>query len=387
MRRFPAAGPPLTTETPLPLDYVTRTLGAWPQVEAAVAQHLLPHLSGDTWRRRALEGLAHKAQVLAELRDRGQATLYRPQVLVEPAPAVRPPVPVGQAPFPGPPPFLRPPDPTRLPPWGPEAADPRTAAYLQAHDTDPDVVRHREIRAWLDTAQKRLDGAIRADDDELQEHLFQQEAELLTELTRLGPQVRQRARERLIEHYGTGGPKMVWHYGDPIQRFRPRERNAEVAADFLGSLMGAKRPPSVAIYFDKKADILYKPQLREIQITPRALPRTYAHEWGHRIEHTVKGVLEKVQEWSWRRFGDEAPVKLADLFPGYFRDNEYGRRDQLLALWPDDPKHAYYVSLEYPNGATEILSQGLEFLYTDPVHFARTDPDYFGLIMGILQGV
>lgn len=48
-------------------------------------------------------------------------------------------------------------------------------------------------------------------------------------------------------------------------------------------------------------------------------------------------------------------------------------------------RRAAYMGKIYQNGSTEIVSMGLELLYTAPAHFAKADPEYFGLMMSILQ--
>jgi len=37
--------------------------------------------------------------------------------------------------------------------------------------------------------------------------------------------------------------------------------------------------------------------------------------------------------------------------------------------------------------ATEIVSSGVEYLYLDPLEFARTDPDYFEFIVNLIRGI
>ena len=43
-------------------------------------------------------------------------------------------------------------------------------------------------------------------------------------------------------------------------------------------------------------------------------------------------------------------------------------------------------SRRYKGGETEVISMGLDQMYSDPVGFAKNDPEYFALIHGILSG-
>jgi len=112
-------------------------------------------------------------------------------------------------------------------------------------------------------------------------------------------------------------------------------------------------------------------------------PENSVHEIGHFLEDNVPGVLDATREFASRRFGDEKPQRLVDVYPDAGYDAiEMGRKDNFDKLLPTT---AYYLGKEYPDG-TEILSIGLEYLYRDPVYFAQKDPDYFDFIVGILDG-
>jgi hypothetical protein len=124
--------------------------------------------------------------------------------------------------------------------------------------------------------------------------------------------------------------------------------------------------------------------LRSIRLAPNDGEEIVLHEYGHHLEEQP-WVKERVTAFVAKRFGDETPLSLREKF-GWFDKDEVGRKDDMEKLFPGDQSSAYYVGKVYPGGETEVLSMGLQLLWEDPVHFEATDPEYFGLVMGILKG-
>lgn len=114
---------------------------------------------------------------------------------------------------------------------------------------------------------------------------------------------------------------------------------------------------------------------------------TVVHEVGHWLENNVPGANKAVRDFLNRRVGKEEYTSLAKLFPSYNYDaHEMGRKDNFGKLWGEDSSRAYYAGKSYGDKDTEILSMGLDTLYDDPVGFAKKDPEYFELIVGVLEG-
>jgi len=98
-----------------------------------------------------------------------------------------------------------------------------------------------------------------------------------------------------------------------------------------------------------------------------------------------QGVKNVEEELRWNRSGTEyrrselrEPRKLGDIFP----NKNYSADER---AWEDDFFSAY-AGKDYGEAATEILSMGAEFLYSNPYEFARVDPEYFDFIVNILRG-
>ncbi len=118
-------------------------------------------------------------------------------------------------------------------------------------------------------------------------------------------------------------------------------------------------------------------------------PEIVAHEWGHHLEENA-AIRERVQAFSAARFGSEKPVDMASVAPkqGYKPGEEQGRKDAMEKLFGTDAdgiNQSYYAGKTYTGGRSEVLSMGMEQLYRDPVHFAKADPEYFALVVGVLQ--
>ena len=149
-----------------------------------------------------------------------------------------------------------------------------------------------------------------------------------------------------------------------------------------------------------------------VTIGPMEEARVVVHELGHLIEKTMSGTHGAVKKFLAYRTRGEAAVQLKKKFPtaGYGPE-EVGKKDKFKDFWerilretkyngrPDSQlsvqeldwlslnaeNKAYYTGKSY-KGASEVISMGMEALYTDPVAFARTDPEYFKFLVGVLRG-
>jgi hypothetical protein len=134
----------------------------------------------------------------------------------------------------------------------------------------------------------------------------------------------------------------------------------------------------------------YEEASRKVWLNGGETEQTIVHELGHAIEHQVPNVGDLAQEFLDYRVGDEQSIFLCRRFPDQgFDGTEKGREDKFAAAFGE--VNAYYAGKEYRAGkqtyATEILAMGMEMFMSDPVHFARADPEFAGFIMGVMRGV
>lgn len=84
---------------------------------------------------------------------------------------------------------------------------------------------------------------------------------------------------------------------------------------------------------------------------------TAIHELIHRAEYTVDGILDAEKAFYALRTKGEKPVKLKDILPGNYRNDEITRLDDFLSP---------YMGKDYDENAYELLTMGVQMLYTEP---------------------
>ena len=104
-----------------------------------------------------------------------------------------------------------------------------------------------------------------------------------------------------------------------------------------------------------------------------------AHEYGHYLEYRVPGAQAAMDELYNRRTEGNPTIKMNAAYGGgnSYRSDEETKIDK----WMDA-----YMGKVYSDGATELLSMGLEYMYKDPGALVRSDPELFGTVYGILRG-
>jgi hypothetical protein len=107
--------------------------------------------------------------------------------------------------------------------------------------------------------------------------------------------------------------------------------------------------------------------------------RVVAHEVAHVLEMNNPSVYQAAVAFRERRTQGEKTQSLRSATGvANYGAGERTRADKFL--------HPY-MGKEYPSymGATEIISMGLEYMYAEPVRFARDDPDYFDFIYTLMR--
>lgn len=123
-----------------------------------------------------------------------------------------------------------------------------------------------------------------------------------------------------------------------------------------------------------------------LHLTATTDEATIAHEIGHAIEHQFPYAAEAARAFLMKRVGDEPLTNLRKKFGEGYKEHEVGRKDDFAKTFGGDENYAYYAGKQYDSGSTEILSMGIEQLFRNPVRFAKADPEYFHLVVGLLNG-
>jgi hypothetical protein len=115
------------------------------------------------------------------------------------------------------------------------------------------------------------------------------------------------------------------------------------------------------------------------------------HELGHWLEDLVDGVHQAAVEFLKRRTTSkgkrEAKVSLRKIYgsgSGYQSD-EVVRRDKFKNPYTGKAYEAVRGDGTIDVYATEIISMGLEAIYSDPLGFAKEDPDFFDFVYALIR--
>lgn len=119
---------------------------------------------------------------------------------------------------------------------------------------------------------------------------------------------------------------------------------------------------------------------------------TVAHELGHCIEYTPEAA-KLASDFRARRTAGEQEVSFRSKFGQRYEPEERGSPDDFvkahLAAGYDAntaTERAHYTGKRYTSGSTEVVSMGVELLKHDPATFARSDPEWFNLVTGVMTG-
>lgn len=130
---------------------------------------------------------------------------------------------------------------------------------------------------------------------------------------------------------------------------------------------------------------------------------TFAHEFGHWIEHHVPNAAELASDFvikrsakAQRRVGDGTvkEYSLQDVESMPYSDEEKFLPDHFRAYYtgkiyydsPETHKLAREGKVRGQKLLTEVVSMGIQYLVDDPVAFATQDPEHFAFTVNILRG-
>jgi hypothetical protein len=112
-----------------------------------------------------------------------------------------------------------------------------------------------------------------------------------------------------------------------------------------------------------------------IRLRPDVHYLTVAHEIAHDIEHRHPKIRKATRAFLMKRAAEGDTVPLSAI-TGKEEDTDPVHLDKWRERGGRD-----YTGRDYPDGETEILSEGIERLYSDPAIFYEKDPDYFEFVV------
>jgi len=146
-----------------------------------------------------------------------------------------------------------------------------------------------------------------------------------------------------------------------------------------------------------------------IHVSPYSPASTVIHELGHVYESADPNIRAAAVAFYRHRCDESQDVKMSDLSPSAgYADTEVGNTDDFRKVVDavyetSDPyedadlnesrnkSRSAYLGKVYKNKdgevrATELVSIGLELMHHNPAAFAKTDPEYFDFMLGVVSG-
>jgi len=146
-----------------------------------------------------------------------------------------------------------------------------------------------------------------------------------------------------------------------------------------------------------------------IHVSPYSPASTVIHELGHVYESADPNIRGAAVAFYRHRCDESQNVKMGDVSPaGGFADEEVGNADDFRKVvdavykqtdsYEDadlnesrNKRRSAYLGKVYKNKdgevrATELISIGLELMHHNPGAFAKTDPEYFDFMLGVVSG-
>ncbi len=165
------------------------------------------------------------------------------------------------------------------------------------------------------------------------------------------------------------------------------------AVTFLKRITSATTAPKLEGEVVKKTGRAYYDNATGgVHMDPYNEVKTYIHEMAHGIEKQNPRVLQSAQDFLNRRTKGEKPKKLKHLTGLNYRNDEIAKEDKFLEpymgkLYGKPVSWGFNASSgEWRVKNTELVSMGLEMLYTDPQKLLETDRDMFEWLIDLLRG-
>lgn len=263
----------------------------------------------------------------------------------------------------------------------------------QRADAEANGLRDQLSRFWKDRGARGI--SLSPEDQEIEKKMTGS----IGEADSKQYEAHQRAREALVKEFAAQKPLRLASNFDHTEALAPVHWGKAAlsgiaeAQTFLSSvveyagdemLATAIKPLSYtegrAYYLDEDASI----HLDAEATWQGTVSATAVHEWGHQLEYRLPGVKQACADFLAYRAKGEKERSFSEVMPeGNYQPSERGVQDEFGRAFGS---RAWYVGKVYEDGATEILSMGLEKLYTDPAMFAKADPEYCKFVLGILDG-
>lgn len=173
------------------------------------------------------------------------------------------------------------------------------------------------------------------------------------------------------------------------------------AVDWIESIIDRSLFDKRTIYFKKTRSRRSHCDFDEVSLTKLAPVESIVHEIGHAFEmaggKTDGAILARVEKFYARRTAGEKSQFLRDLTGQSDYGKEKTKPDKFFSPYCGKTYHGAYSWNKKTRKweprtdkkllATEIVSMGLEEIFTNPIDFAKSDPDYFDFMINLMRGL
>jgi len=136
-----------------------------------------------------------------------------------------------------------------------------------------------------------------------------------------------------------------------------------------------KEIPTNTIIFKESSRAYCDYTNKKISLGSLTDTKTLIHEYTHAVEINYPRAREAALDFRDKRVGNE---KKSVIYKGANgKPDEMGWKDEFFS---------HYCGKDYGRSCTEILSMGIEHMYTDPMTFFQEDPEYFDLCLKVMWG-
>jgi len=158
-------------------------------------------------------------------------------------------------------------------------------------------------------------------------------------------------------------------------------KKAREAADIVSRLVHKDIAPRVK-FANTRGRAFYRNATRTANLSGQDPVHTYAHEMVHDIEYQHPEISKATKAYVLKRANGQPLRKLRDLTG----DKAYALTEVTYEdEWAKRGGHHYMGKVYDSRASTELLTMGVERMMTDPVGFAKQDPDYLKFMLRILH--
>ncbi len=190
---------------------------------------------------------------------------------------------------------------------------------------------------------------------------------------------------QVINPAGSVRENVKTYYSADVQADADMKAKAIEAKNWLNSLIPDDSPIDIEVSVSSTKGRAYaKSSERRVFLDPNSPARIFVHEIAHVLEVNTGQTLAASRAIRHAQAAGQEVQHLKTSLSDDYDDQEVS----LTKSWKGiTGSVGSYVGKYYPGDrATELVSMGLEYLYSDPAKLAKENPEYFDFLVNVLRG-